>query len=116
VSQLCRGLVLQFFEVRHFVCNCATMDKKNRPVDEQLLMDSYRGNLPAVIAAISQGADVGVRGIPNATLWLRDSGGFSPLFAASTDGSPECVSAIIAHGGDPNLKAGHGQTPLNMIR
>jgi ankyrin repeat protein len=118
----------------------APTDMQNRPVDEELLMAAYRGDLPAVKAALRRGADPGVRGIPNATLWLRDvlsasaahpavckyllehgasalmrdGGGFSPLFTAATNGDPECITAFIAHGADPNLKAHHGQTPLNM--
>lgn len=122
------------------VAHGANSDRKNRPIDEQLLLAAYRGDLPAVKALASKGADLSVRGVPNTTLWLRDvlsasvahppvcqfllehnvspymrdSVGFSPLHTAATSGHPDCIRLLLEYGVDPNVQAKSGQTPLSM--
>jgi len=111
---------------------------KNRDIDEQLLQASYKGDLAQVKALLAQGADLEVRGLPNIKLWLRDalsasvkhpavcryliergidvrsldSYQFTPLHSAASDGTVECIQALVAAGADANAISKSRITPL----
>ena len=42
----------------------------------------------------------------------KDESGLTALHWAAIGGQPDCISALISHGADPNVKDGYGYTPV----
>jgi len=140
VAQQIKDPVVRDRIVAALLAHGASGNRTNRPIDDEFLLAAYRGDLAAVTQLLAKGADIGVRGVPNGTLWLRDalsasvahpavcryllehgvspymrdSAGFSPLHAAAGEGHPDCIKLIIEQGVDPNLRSRGGDTPLQM--
>ena len=73
--------------------------------EEKLLEAAGDGDLDNVKIALSNGADVNVKGGYNKT---------TPIINASMYGEPEVVSILLENGADVNAKDNHGETALMM--
>jgi len=117
----------------------APIDGKNRPIDVDYLEAVHRGDLAAVEAALTKGADINARRAgtidntlgssvalavpyPKLLVYLLDHGadmnacnpyGFNALdVAVGREGSAESVELLVARGMDVNHVTRNGNTPL----
>lgn len=116
----------------------ASRDATVRSIDQSFLLAARQGDIALVSNALEKGAELEVRGKPNATLWLRDAlsasvahprvcrllldrginpymrdgAGFTALHAAAQSGHVACIEALLKAGLNPNQKATRNQTPL----
>lgn len=74
------------------------------PTPDQILWKAaFNGNVDAVKAALSQGADVNVR-----------KGGWTVLMRVAGEGHTEIAQLLLAHTADPNAKGFGGETALTI--
>jgi hypothetical protein len=83
-----------------------TAPRLQSPLDKQLLMAAGRGNLPAVVDLLGQGANV------NAV----NNYGTSPLFIAADRANVELVKLLLERGADTNAtELQWGKSPLSIV-